>query len=78
MTEFDESPPPGSGATCGAGLAFATGLCAHHRPCCRVFPLFTAPNVRGTIRATLAIVLTIPLVPLIEPQLMQMGIPDRG
>lgn len=33
-----------------------------------IFPLFTTINLRGSMRATVAIVLAIPLVPVIEPQ----------
>lgn len=75
MTEFDEIITAWLGRYMWTGLAFAAGF-ARIIAVLQIFPLFTALNVRGTIRATLAIVLTIPLVPLIEPQLMQMGIPD--
>lgn len=34
----------------------------------QIFPLFTATNVRGGLRAALAIVLALPLIPVIEPQ----------
>jgi type III secretion protein T len=36
----------------------------------QIFPLFTTINVRGSIRSVLALVLAMPLVPIIEPQLL--------
>lgn len=37
-----------------------------------MFPLFTTINLRGSLRLTVAIVLAIPLVPVIEPQVAAM------
>lgn len=75
MTEFDEIVTAWLERYIWTGLAFAIGF-ARIIAVLQIFPLFTALNVRGTIRATLALVLTIPLVPMIEPQLMQLGDPD--
>ena len=75
MTEFDEILTAWLERHLWTGLAFATGF-VRIVAVLQIFPLFTALNVRGGIRATLAIVLTMPLVPLIEPQLMRLGDPD--
>jgi type III secretion protein T len=75
VTEFDEIITAWVERHLWTGLAFATGF-ARIIAVLQIFPLFTALNVRGSIRATLALVLAIPLVPMIEPQLMQLGDPD--
>ncbi|MGY6570983.1 MAG: type III secretion system export apparatus subunit SctT [Salinarimonas sp.] len=56
------------------GLAFTMGF-VRIIAVLQIFPLFTALNVRGTIRATLALVLAMPLVPIIEPQLQAIEMP---
>lgn len=38
----------------------------------QIFPLFTTINVRGSIRSVFALVLAIPLIPIIEPQISAM------
>jgi len=56
------------------GIAFAMGF-VRIIAVLQIFPLFTALNVRGTIRATLALVLAMPLIPIIEPQLLAIETP---
>ncbi|WP_372421523.1 type III secretion system export apparatus subunit SctT [Salinarimonas chemoclinalis] len=52
-------------------LAFAFGY-VRIAAVLEMFPLFTTINLRGSMRATVALVLAIPLVPVIEPQIAQM------
>ncbi len=56
------------------GLAFALGY-IRIIAVLQIFPLFTTINVRGTIRSVLALVLALPLIPIIEPQLRALADP---
>lgn len=56
------------------GIAFALGF-VRIMAVLQIFPLFTTINVRGSIRATFALVLAAPLVPVIEAQLVDLGQP---
>jgi type III secretion protein T len=56
------------------GIAFALGY-IRIIAVLQMFPLFTTINVRGTIRSTFALVLALPLVPIIEPQLRELSDP---
>lgn len=57
------------------GMAFALGF-IRIMAVLQIFPLFTTINVRGSIRATFALVLSAPLAPVIEAQLVAMGQPE--
>lgn len=54
------------------GIAFALGY-IRIVAVLQIFPLFTTINVRGSIRSVLALVLALPLIPIIEPQISAMG-----
>jgi type III secretion protein T len=56
------------------GIAFALGY-IRIIGVLTMFPLFTTINVRGAIRSTFALVLAMPLVPIIEPQLRALADP---
>lgn len=56
------------------GMAFALGF-VRIMAVLQIFPLFTTINVRGSIRATLALVLAAPLAPIIETELVALGQP---
>jgi type III secretion protein T len=57
------------------GIAFALGY-IRIIAVLQIFPLFTTINVRGSIRSVLALVLALPLIPIIEPQLRELVDPS--